>query len=72
MECEHRVSEPYASETYVSELRCKVNIYFIMAKVRKELKSPHPQRFETGLFDPPLTDLRDYLMKNWSVHQITP
>ena len=42
------------------------------AKVRRELKSPYPQRLEAGLFDPPLTDLRDYLTKKRSVHQITP
>ena len=43
-----------------------------MARVRRELKSSHPQRLEAGLLNPSLTDLRDYLTKKRSVHQITP
>jgi len=43
-----------------------------MVEVRAEPESPHPQRLEAGLFNPPPTDLRDYLTKKRSVHQITP
>ena len=46
-ERELRIFEPYVIET------CKVNIRSPMAKVRKDLKSPHSQRLEVGLFDPP-------------------
>jgi len=53
-------------------MRCKVNIHSLTARVRREMKSPHPQRLEAGLFDPPLMDLRDYLTKKRSAHQITP
>ena len=63
IERELHVSEPCAPEICVSELRCKVNICSPMAKVRRELKSLHPQRLEAGLFDPSLMDLRDYLTK---------
>ena len=52
-ERELHVSEPYAPETCVSELQHKVNICSPTAKVRKELKRPHPQRLEAGFFDPP-------------------
>ena len=52
IEHELRVSEPCTPETYVSELRHKVNIRSLTAKVRRELKSPHPLRLEAGLFNP--------------------
>ena len=65
-ECELRVSEPCLTKT------CKVNIRSPTAKIRRDMKSPRPQRLEAGLFDPPLTDLRDYLIKKKSFHQITP
>jgi len=71
-ERELHVSEPCPPETSVSELRRKVNIRFLTARVRRELKSPHPQILEASLFDPSLTDLKDYLIKKRSVHQITP
>jgi len=71
-ECELRISEPCASEMSVSELRHKVNIRSPTARDRRELKSPRPQRIEASLFDPLPTDLRDYLTKKMSVHQITP
>jgi len=47
-----RVSKPCVPETCVSELRCKVNIHSLTTQVRRELKSPRPQRLEAGLFDP--------------------
>jgi len=65
------ISEPCAFEACVSELRRKVNIFSPTAKVRREVKSPHPQRLKVGLFDPPPTDLRGYLTKKRSI-QITP
>jgi len=65
-ECELRISELCVTETR------KVNIRSPTARVRKEQTCPHPQRLEAGLFDPPPTDLRDYLTKKMSVHQITP
>ena len=71
-ECEVRVPEPCAPETCVSELRRNVNVRSPTVTVRKEMKSPRPQRLETGPFDPPPTDLRNYLTKKRSVHQITP
>jgi len=43
-----------------------------MARVRRELKSPYPWRLKADFFDPSLMDLRDYLSKKRSVHQITP
>ena len=58
-ERELRISEPCDPETYVSELRRKINIR-------------SPRRLEACLFDPPSTDLRDYFTKKRSVHQITP
>ena len=64
--------EPLVSEPCVSELRHKTHIHSPTAKVITEPRSPHPQRFEADLFDPPATDLRDYLTKKMSVHQITP
>jgi len=64
--------EPHFSETCVSELQHKTHVHLPMAKVRAEPGSPYPQKLEAGLFDPPLTDLRDYLTKKRSVHQITP
>ena len=72
IEHELRISASCALETSVSELRRKVNIRSLTARVRRELKSSRPQILEAGLFDPPPTDLRDYLTKNRSVHQITP
>ena len=37
----------------------------------QELKNLRPQKLEVGLFDPPPMDLRDYLTKKRSAHQIT-
>ena len=64
-------SEPCVFETCLSKLRRKTPVHFPTAEVRAELGSPHPQRLEAGPFDLPLTDLRDYLTKKWSVHLIT-
>ena len=65
-------SELRISETCVSKLWCKTHVYFSTIEVRAEMGSPHPQKFEVGLFGPPPTDLRDYLTKKRNVHQITP
>ena len=35
-------------------------------------KSPHPQGFEASSLDVPSTDLRNYLTRKRSIHQITP
>jgi len=43
-----------------------------MARIKANPKSPHPQGFETSPLNTPATDLRDYLTKKMSVHQITP
>ena len=64
-ERELRVSEPCVTET------CKVNIRSLTITVRRELKSPRPHKLEARLFVPPPIDLRDYLTKKRSVHQIT-
>jgi len=36
-----------------------------------ELKSPHPHGFKADSSDPPTADLRDYLTRKSSVHQVT-
>jgi len=49
-----------------------VNIRSLTARVRRELKSPRLQGLKAGPFDPPPMDIRDYLTKKRSFHQITP
>ena len=56
-----------ASQSYDTRLTFRS----LTARVRRELKSPHPQRLEAGLFDPLPTDLKDYLTKKRSARQIT-
>jgi len=65
-ERELHVSEPCTPETCILELRHKVNIHSLTARVRRELKSPRPQGLEAGPFDPPPTNIRDYLTKKRS------
>ena len=42
-----------------------------MARVKIYPKSPHPRGFEASLSDTPVIDLKDYLIKKRSIHQIT-
>ena len=42
-----------------------------LAKFKSELGDPNPHDFEVGSSDTPSTDLRDYLIRKKSVHQIT-
>jgi len=47
-------------------------IFSLCFKVRAKQGSPYPQRLEADLFDLPAMDLKYYLTKKRSVHQITP
>ena len=41
-----------------------------VAKISTELQSPHPHEFEASSSDTPATDLRGYLTRKRSIHQI--
>jgi len=58
-------------QTRVSSQARKVLVQFGKSLKHIELKSPHPKRFEASPLDTPTMDLRDYLTKKKSVHQIT-
>jgi len=60
------------AQTRVLSQKRKVRVQSGLSLKHTELKIPHPQGFETSPLDTPATDLRDYLTKKRSVHQITP
>ena len=67
---EVRISIP--REVYVSTNKHEIRIQNGMYLRHKEPKSPHPHGVWASSSDIPATDLRDYLTKKRSVHQITP
>ena len=83
--CEVRVSAQQRHETHISKAKCKSRACYAQCGLRisepcvsnsrrkgnsQKLKSP--RQSEANLFDPPPTDLRDYLMKKRSAVLITP
>jgi len=56
----------------VSLQKCEFCIQPQDAKFKYELEIPHPHGFEASISDTPATDLRDYLARKRSAHQIAP
>ena len=67
---EIRVSTP--REVNVSTKQRETCIQNGMSSRHRKPKSPHPQWFEISSSDVSTADLRDYLTRKKSVHQITP
>jgi len=59
------------AQTRVSSQKCKIHVQSGMSLKHTKLKSPHPEGFEASPLDTRATDLRDYLTKKRSIHQIT-
>ena len=55
----------------IASLLQRTSLMFSIQNVRAEPESPHPQRLEADLFNPPAMDLKDYLTKKRNIHQIT-
>ena len=67
--CDGRVSAP--RKVRISIKQRDTRVQHGMSSRHKMPKSPHPQGFETSSSDVLSTDLRDYLTRKRSVHQIT-
>jgi len=67
---EVRVSTP--REVRFSTKKCETDVHNGMSSRHKKPKNPHPHGFEVCSSDVPAMDLRDYLTRKRSVHQITP
>ena len=75
LKCDSRVlttqHEVRVLQQILPKREVKTRIQTQMARIKADPKSPHPQGFEANPLDTPATDLRDYVIKKNSVHQIT-
>jgi len=57
-------------EVHVSTKKHEMRVQHCMSSRHKMPKSPHPQGFEASFLDASSMDLRDYLTRKRSIHQI--